>query len=55
MDPQGSTKAGTQLEELLAKVSPHTVRSFAGDCVKVIEVKQLNTGHFIILTGWNAI
>lgn len=47
MEPQGSTKAGTQLEELLAKVSPHTVTSFAGDCERVIEVLQLNAGHFI--------
>lgn len=47
LEPQGSTKAGTQLEELLAKVSPHTVTSFAGDCERVIEVLQLNAGHFI--------
>lgn len=32
--PQGSTKAGTQLEELLARESLHTVVSFAGDCMR---------------------
>lgn len=56
MEPQGSTKAGTQLEELLAKVSLHPVTSFAGDCVGVIEVLQLNAGHFITqsdLMGFN--
>ena len=48
MDPQGSTKAGRQLEELLAKVSLHTVTSFAGDCVRGMEWLQLNAGHFIM-------
>lgn len=56
LGPQGSTKAGTQLEEPLAKVSLHTVTSFAGDCVRAIEVLRLNAGHFITqndLTGFN--
>lgn len=50
LDPQGSTEAGTQLEELMAKVSLHNVTSLQGDCVRVLEGLGLKAGHFII---WN--
>lgn len=48
LDPLGSTKAGTQLAELLAKVSLHIVTLFTSDCVRMIEVLQLHAGHFIM-------
>lgn len=56
LEPWGSTETGTELEELLAKVSLHTVTSFAGHWGGggVMEVLWLNAGHFITqddLTG----
>lgn len=44
MVPQGSTKAGTQLEELLARESLLTVVSFAGDCMRETAMLQLRAG-----------
>lgn len=51
LEPQGSTKAGTQLQELLAKVSPHTQSHRSQAIVlRVIEVLRLNAGRFITLS-----